>query len=164
MTDLPANKAAGTTGTTGTGRAITVLRFFRHLLRRYRGFQCLWQGIGDAVARRLADAPRFVGVLIQTDFLGDIEAAVLETFLAWQQVLGALFLTTGRYRRVWLAVCLFLIGHDNLQRWFDMRQLCRSDRGQGARQHRLRHTARTVGGLPVRMRYENFMLGKLSLS
>jgi len=161
MTDLPANKTAGATG---AGRAITVLRFFGHLLRWYRCFQCLWQGIGDAVTRRLADAPRFVGVLVETDFLGDVEAAVLETFFARQQVFGALFLATGRHRRVWLAVCLFLIGHDNLQRWFDMRQLCRSDRGQGARQHRLPQAARAWRAMPVLMRYENFMLGKLSLS
>ena len=95
MTDLPANKTAGTTG---AGRTITGLRFFRHLLRWHRGFQCLWQGIGDAVARRLANAPRLVGVLVETDFLGDVEAAVLETFFAWQQVFGTLFLAAGRHQ------------------------------------------------------------------
>ena len=95
MTDLPANKTAGATN---ARRAITVLRFFRDLLRWHRGFQCLWQGIGDAVARRLADAPCFVGVLVETDFLGDIEAAVLEAFFARQQVFGALFLATGRHQ------------------------------------------------------------------
>jgi hypothetical protein len=58
---------------------------------------------------------------------------------------------------------LFLIGHDNLQRWFDMRQLCRSNRVRGARQHGPLHTARAWRGPPVITRYVNFMLGKLSL-
>ena len=111
MTVLPANNAASAAG---ARQEITVLRFFGHRLRWYRGFQCFREGICDAVAWRLADAPRFIGVLIETDFFGHVEAAVFETFFAGQQVLGPLFLTACRYCSVWLAHGLFLIAHDNL--------------------------------------------------